>query len=69
MGKVDGNYSYKELAHVFLQATSHRQNFSDFKENLYEYLIEVLTQNIKKKFYDRYLSYSKIFTIKATSLS
>ncbi len=54
VGKVDGNYSYKELAHVFLQATSHRQNFSDFKENLYEYLIGSIDPEYgKKKFYDR----------------
>jgi hypothetical protein len=54
VGKVEGNYSYKELARVFLSATSHRQNFSTFKDDLYEYLIGTIDPEYgKKKFYDR----------------
>ncbi len=54
VGKVEGNYSYKELAHLFLKATSRCQKFSNFKADLYEYLIATIDPEYgKKKFYDR----------------
>ena len=54
VGKVEGNYSYKDLAHLFLKATNRCQKFSNFKADLYEYLIATIDPEYgKKKFYDR----------------
>jgi len=54
VGKVEGNYSYKELADVFLNATSCCKKFRNFKADLYEYLIATIDPEYgKKKFYDR----------------
>lgn len=39
LGKIEGNYSYQELAQSFLIYTHQTANFGQYKDNLYEYLI------------------------------
>ncbi len=39
VGKVEGAYSYRELAQYFLTQTCHTPSYQRFKQDLYEYLI------------------------------
>ncbi|MEC4988523.1 MAG: hypothetical protein SAJ37_07220, partial [Oscillatoria sp. PMC 1068.18] len=39
IGKVDGSYSYRDLAKIFLTQTSRTHSYKAFKADLYEYLI------------------------------
>ncbi|MBE9004791.1 hypothetical protein IQ259_07035 [Fortiea sp. LEGE XX443] len=39
IGKVEGNYTYQELAQKFLYSSQQTACFRDFKDDLYEYLI------------------------------
>ena len=39
VGKVEGSYSYRELAQCFLTHTGNTQSYLAFKKDLYEYLI------------------------------
>jgi hypothetical protein len=39
VGKVDGSYTYRDLAKVFLARTHQTPSYRDFKKDLYEYLI------------------------------
>ncbi|WP_103123320.1 hypothetical protein [Nostoc cycadae] len=43
IGKVEGNYTYQELAQKFLHSSQQVNCFRDFKDNLYEYLISSIT--------------------------
>lgn len=38
VGRVDGNRTYKDLAHSFLVQSTHNQDFRSFKRDLYEYI-------------------------------
>ncbi len=38
VGKVQGNYTYRDLAHSFIKHTSNARSYKDFKNDLYEYL-------------------------------
>jgi hypothetical protein len=39
VGKVEGSYTYRDLAHSFLTHTSQTRTYGTFKRELYEYLI------------------------------
>lgn len=61
VGKVHGNYSYRDLSHSFLRHTSHSPSYYAFKEDLFRYLIMSIDPkygNIKfnKKLYNKILS-------------
>ncbi|WP_413198962.1 hypothetical protein [Nostoc piscinale] len=49
IGKVEGNYTYQELAQKFLQSNQKVNSISDFKDNLYEYLISSITGGSGKR--------------------
>ncbi|MBU7583030.1 MAG: hypothetical protein KAF91_08980 [Nostoc sp. TH1S01] len=49
MGKVEGNYTYQELAQKFLQSNQKVNCLSNFKNNLYEYLISSITGGSGKR--------------------
>ncbi|MBD2496450.1 hypothetical protein H6G75_19195 [Nostoc sp. FACHB-280] len=49
IGKVEGNYTYQELAQKFLQSNQKVNCLSDFKDNLYEYLISSITGGSGKR--------------------
>ncbi len=38
VGKVQGNYTYRDLAYSFIKHTSDARSYRDFKNDLYEYL-------------------------------
>ncbi|MGB7521905.1 MAG: hypothetical protein WA896_19930 [Spirulinaceae cyanobacterium] len=38
VGKVQGDYTYRDLAHSFMKHTKDARSYRDFKDNLYEYL-------------------------------
>jgi hypothetical protein len=38
VGRVEGNRTYKDLAHSFLVQSTHNQDFRGFKSDLYEYI-------------------------------
>jgi hypothetical protein len=38
VGKVEGNYTYRDLSNSFLLHTQHTHSYQDFKDDLFEYL-------------------------------
>ncbi|MBF2063947.1 MAG: hypothetical protein IGS39_05905 [Calothrix sp. C42_A2020_038] len=48
IGKVEGDYSYQELARSFLNYSSHASCFGTFKDYLYEYLISGIDKEYGK---------------------
>ncbi len=53
-GKVEGSYSYQDMADLFLSRTRSPQVYRNFKSELYEYLIaSVEPEYGKRQFYDR----------------
>lgn len=54
LGKIDSNYTQKDLAKNFLSKTKEFKNYRVFKDNLYEYLINPLDSEYgQKQFGDR----------------
>ncbi|MBE9208569.1 hypothetical protein IQ244_18920 [Nostoc sp. LEGE 06077] len=49
IGKVEGNYTYPELAQKFLHSSQNVNCFRDFKDDLYEYLISSITGGSGKR--------------------
>lgn len=45
VGKVDRGHTYRDLANSFINHTSEINSFSDFKSDLYEYLISGIDRN------------------------
>ncbi|MBZ8179187.1 AAA-like domain-containing protein [Oscillatoria salina] len=52
IGKVDGSYSYRDLAQIFLTRTTRTHSYKDFKADLYEYLVA----NIDPKYGNNYFN-------------
>jgi hypothetical protein len=60
VGKVEGSYSYQELARVFLMHTSQIQSYRAFKDDLYEYLIASVEADYgKRRFNERLYQHIK----------
>ncbi|NES71286.1 MAG: hypothetical protein F6K24_41800 [Okeania sp. SIO2D1] len=54
LGKVQGSYTYKDLARSFIAHTHEIRSYRDFKDDLYEYLISSTnSQYAKSQFSDR----------------
>ncbi|WP_017721959.1 hypothetical protein [Kamptonema formosum] len=54
VGKVEGSYTYRDLAHSFLTHTSQTRTYGTFKKELYEYLISSIDPAYgKRQFNDR----------------
>ncbi len=54
VGKVEGSYTYRDLAHSFLTHTSQTRTYGTFKRELYEYLISSIDPAYgKRQFNDR----------------
>ncbi|MCC5639954.1 hypothetical protein LC593_29830 [Nostoc sp. CHAB 5844] len=49
LGKVEGNYTYLELAQKFLHSSQQAACFRDFKDDLYEYLISSIAGGSGKR--------------------
>lgn len=49
MGKVEGNYSYRDLSQSFLSHTEKVRSFKAFKDDLYEYIISGVDSNYSKR--------------------
>lgn len=47
-GKVEGSYSYRELAEIFLNQISQVKSYRNFKADLYEYLIDSIEPDYGK---------------------
>ncbi|MBD2041144.1 AAA-like domain-containing protein [Microcoleus sp. FACHB-672] len=56
VGKVEGSYTYRDLAQVFLTHTSQTQTYRDFKADLYEYLIGSIEPDYGKRQFNSRLS-------------
>ncbi|WP_313950111.1 hypothetical protein [Nostoc sp. FACHB-110] len=56
LGKVEGNYTYPELAQKFLQSSQQATCFRDFKQDLYEYLISSVGNGSGKRQFQQKLS-------------
>ncbi len=54
MGKVEKNYSYRDLSQNFLTQTTQVRSYKDFKDDLYEYIISGIDPNYgKRRFNDK----------------
>lgn len=49
VGRVEGPYSYRDLAQSFLTHTSQVHSYQDYKDNLYEYLTSTLDSEYGKR--------------------
>lgn len=49
VGKVEGSYTYRDLAHSFLTHTSQTRTYGSFKRELYEYLISSVDPGYGKR--------------------
>ena len=56
MGKVEQNYSYRDLSRNFLTYSSQAKNYREFKADLYEYLTSGLDSQVAR-YLDRRLEY------------
>ncbi|MEW6495713.1 MAG: AAA-like domain-containing protein [Cyanobacteriota bacterium] len=56
VGKVEGSYTYKDLAHVFLAHKAQLLSYRDFKSDLYEYLISAIDSEYGKHQFNKRLS-------------
>ncbi|AFZ12109.1 hypothetical protein Cri9333_1208 [Crinalium epipsammum PCC 9333] len=60
VGKVEGNYSYRDLAHRFISHASQVQSFKVFKDDFYEYLTSGVNPGYgKRQFNDKLYGYLK----------
>lgn len=60
MGKVEGSYTYRDLAQSFLTHSSQTQSYRAFKEDLYKYLIASIEPDYgKHQFNQRLYKYLK----------
>ena len=60
VGKVEGNYSYRDLAHRFISHASQLESFKDFKDDFYEYLTSGVNPGYgKRQFNDKLYGYLK----------
>jgi len=60
VGKVEGSYTYQDVAQSFLTHTSQISSYKEFKEDLYEYLIASIDSGYgKRKFNERLQAYLK----------
>lgn len=51
MGKVERNYSYRDLSRNFLTYSSQTKNYREFKADLYEYIISGLDSRYVSKYF------------------
>ncbi len=61
-GKVEGDYTYKDLAQNFLKYSTQVPNFQTFKEDLYKYLVSSVNEEYGRRQFNQRL-YSQIQAI------
>jgi hypothetical protein len=60
VGKVEGGYTYRDLAHRFLSHTSQVPSFKVFKDDFYEYLTSAINPSYgKRQFNDKLYNHLK----------
>jgi hypothetical protein len=59
VGKVEGEYTYNDLAKNFLNHSRHTPCFAAFKDDLYEYLISSLDMEYGRQFNERLYTHLK----------
>lgn len=55
VGKVEGSYSYRDLAHSFITHTSKTRSYKDFKKELYLYLTSSIDPGYGKRQFNKQL--------------
>jgi hypothetical protein len=55
LGKVDGNYTHKDLAHLFLAHSTQMVSYASFKDDLYQYIISAVGQEYGRHKFNRQL--------------
>lgn len=55
VGKVEGCYSYRDLAHSFITHTSKTRSYKDFKNELYSYLTSAIDPGYGKRQFNQQL--------------
>lgn len=55
LGKVDGNYTHKDLAHLFLAHSAQTISYANFKDDLYQYIVSAVGQDYGRHKFNRQL--------------
>lgn len=55
VGRVEGNRTYKDLAHSFLVQSTHNQDFRGFKSDLYEYITASVDSDYGRRRFNKQL--------------
>ncbi|MEO1144776.1 MAG: hypothetical protein AAFY26_04140 [Cyanobacteria bacterium J06638_22] len=66
VGRVEGNRTYKDLAHSFLVQSTHNQDFRGFKNDLYEYITASIDADYGRRRFNKQL-YTYLDTIMPSS--